>query len=312
MNCQKRVLITGATGFVGAHCLSLLIGDAVGDTSCEVHAVASRPPRPEFLRNGLVWHTADLLNTQHVQSLMSNVRPTHLLHLAWCHTVPGRFWRDADNFRWVQASLALLQAFAAHGGQRAVFTGTCAEYDWNFGYCSEDVTPLRPSTIYGTCKHALQLLVQPFAEQADISMAWARLFFLYGPGEYPERLVASTIQSLRNGDVARCSSGEQIRDFLYVQDAAAALVALLQSTVCGPVNIASGQPVAVREIVHTIAEIMGHSELIQLGALPISANEPPLLVADVRRLHEEVGWKAHTNLRVGLQEEMNWLMTQRE
>lgn len=304
---MKKILVTGAAGFIGRHCLPLLAGDGV-----EVHAVSSRP-LPQVLEASeapleAAWHQADLLDARQAATLMETVRPTHLLHLAWIVT-PGLYWTSPDNFRWVQASLELLRLFAAGGGQRVVTAGTCAEYDWSYGYCSEGVTPLAPCTPYGVCKYSLGLLQHSWAEQAGLSAAWGRIFFPYGPHEAPSRLVPSVMRSLLRGEPALCSHGEQVRDFLYVEDVAAAFVALLRSEVAGPVNIASGRAVALKEIVAMIAQQQGKSDLLRLGALPAPSGEPPLLVADVRRLREEVGWQAPSGLREGLSRTLEWWRT---
>lgn len=295
---MKRVLLTGATGFIGRHCLPLLSAKGYG-----VHAVTSKMP-PDNV-SGVQWHQADLLSSEQVSALIARVEPTHLLHLAW-FVVPGNYWTSLENLRWVQASLDLLQAFALHGGQRVVMAGTCAEYDWKYGYCSERITPLRPATLYGICKHSLQIMLDAFARQTGLSAAWGRIFFVYGPHEHPDRLVSSVIRSLLQGEPARCSPGNQIRDYLYVQEVADAFVALLESDVSGPVNIASGRPVALKDVIYKIAERLGRRDLIQLGALPTSASEPRLLVADVSRLSDEVGWSPKYDLDRGLEQTIGW------
>jgi len=239
------------------------------------------------------------------------VQPTHLLHCAW-YAVPGKYWTAAENFRWVEVGLHLLEAFADHGGQRVVGVGSCAEYDWHDGHCSELTTPLNPATTYGLCKHASQLLLTGFSKHAKLSAAWGRLFFLYGPHEPAERLVASVVQSILREEPARSSHGQQIRDFLYVQDAADALVALLDSDVLGPVNIASGVPVALHEVVQEIADQLERPDLVLLGAIPTLENEPPLLVADVARLHDEVGWSPQYDLPGGLAETIKWWKLQQQ
>lgn len=295
---MKRVLLTGARGFVGRQCVPLLI-----ERGYEVHAVSSKAPAENIA--GVEWHRADLLDSVHVAELLAQTRPTHLLHLAW-YAVPGKYWTSLENLRWVRASLDLLQAFAQHGGRRVVVAGTCAEYDWRYGYCSEKVTPLEPSTLYGTCKHSLRLMLDALAVQSELSAAWGRIFFVYGPHEYPERLIASVIRSLLGDQVARCSHGNQIRDFLYVSDVAEACVCLLESDVIGPVNIASGRPVALREVIFEIARKLNREDLIRLNAVPAAPNEPPLLVADVKRLTEEVGWKPKYELNEGLGSTIEW------
>jgi nucleoside-diphosphate-sugar epimerase len=299
---MKRVLITGASGFVGRHCLAALAarGYEVHAVSAKAHAAAADAPVE------VRWHQVDLLDAARVSSLLATVQPTHLLHCAW-YAIPGKYWTATENFCWVKASLHLLQAFAESGGRRVVGVGSCAEYDWDYGYCSERHTPLRPATTYGVCKHALQLMLEALCRQVNLSGAWGRLFFLYGGHEYEQRLVASVIGSLLRGEPARCSHGHQVRDFLHVQDAASALVALLDAeTVTGAVNIASGVPVTLRQVIGELAAQLGRPELIQLGALPAPAGEPHLLLADVARLRGEVGWCPQYDLSEGLAETINW------
>jgi len=220
--------------------------------------------------------------------------------------VPNRWATAIDNFLWVQAGLELVRAFGEHGGTRLVTAGSCLEYDWSYGYCSESRTPCRPHTVYGVCKHALQLLTSAFATARDMSSAWARIFFLYGPHEHPDRLVASVIRSLLAGEPARCSHGNQIRDYLFAQDVADALVALLESSVTGPVNIASGQPVALKDIVGRIGIMLGRPDRIHLGAIPAAPSDMPLVVGDVTRLTETLNWHPKHDLESGLMQTIEW------
>jgi nucleoside-diphosphate-sugar epimerase len=286
---------------VGRHCLS-----ALAARGYEVHAVSAKAPAQADASSGVSWHQVDLLDAARVSSLLAEVQPTHLLHCAW-YAIPGKYWTARENFRWVEASLHLLQEFAAAGGQRVVGVGSCAEYDWDYGYCVERRTPLNPATTYGVCKHALQLMLDAFCRQANLSGAWGRLFFLYGAHEYEQRLVASVIRSLLREQPALCSHGRQVRDFLYIEDAAGALVALLDADeVTGAVNIASGVPVTLRQVIGEIAAQLQRPDLIQLDALPAPVNEPRLLLADVARLREEVRWSPRYDLAEGLAETIKW------
>lgn len=296
---MKRVLVTGSNGFIGRHCLARLI-----ERGFEVHSVI-RDRNKLSNSPGVQWSVADLLNPEHIESLFEKIRPSYLIHLAW-YTAPGAYWTSSENLDWLQCSIEILRAFKLHGGKRFLATGTCAEYDWQFGYCSERVTPLAPSTLYSTCKNALHEVLTSFARQEGMSAAWARIFFLYGPHEQPVRLVPSVINSLLDGQPALCTHGNQIRDFLYVEDVASSLTALLDSEVEGAVNIASGQPVAVRDIIYRIAEKLGRPDLIQLGAISAPDSEAPLLIGDVSRLREEVGWTPHYDLDTGLEMTIDW------
>ncbi len=289
---MKRIVVTGATGLIGRHCVPALAGRGY-----EVHGIA--PPQEGRAGSDVVWHAADLFDADAVTRLMEEVGASHLLHLAWI-TTPGLFWNSPDNVRWVEASLGLVRAFQAAGGRRILVAGSCGEYDWDHGYCREDVTPLRPATLYGQAKHALHLLVEGFASQVGLSAAWGRIFFVYGPGAHPSRMPGCVIRSLRAGETAACSEGSQIRDYLHVVDVADALAALVDSDVEGAVNIASGQPVRLADMIWKVAALIGRPELVRLGALATPPGEPPVLIADVGRLRREVGWTASFDLDGGL------------
>jgi nucleoside-diphosphate-sugar epimerase len=285
-------MLTGATGFVGRHTLAALL-----EAGHEVHAVA-RSRGPEA--SGAIWHEADLLAGSEV---VAEVEPEIVVHLAW-YAEHGKFWSSPENVRWVEASLALLRAFAAVGGRRAVLAGTCAEYEWSREVYPEDAIK-RPATLYGAAKHGLHTIASAYAEQVGLSLAWGRLFFLYGPHEAPERFVPSLVRDLLAGKAAPMTAGTQRRDFLHVADAGAAFAALAESEVIGPVNVASGRAVVLRELAQQVAQRIGHGEL-QVGARPMPEGEPPALVADVARLRDEVRWRPKIGLEDGLDSVIAW------
>ena len=294
---MSRVLVTGATGFVGRGALAPLLA-----AGYEVHAVSTQPA-PAWSPAGVVWHRADLLASADV---VAAVAPASLLHFAW-DAEPGAFWTSEKNLAWVSASLALLSAFATAGGQRAVLAGTCAEYAWeDTTHCREATTPLVPATLYGAAKHALHGLATAHGRQRGYALAWGRIFFVFGPHEDERRLGGAVAAALAAGRPAQTSHGEQVRDFLYGPELAEAFVALLDSPVTGAVNVASGRPVAMKELILALGKASGRPELVELGARPANATEPSSLTADVRRLADEVGWTPTRSLEEAARETMAW------
>lgn len=295
----RRVLVTGATGCIGRHILPLLV-----ERGWDVHAITSRET-PSGLPGQVIWHRANLLDAAQMNAVVQRARASHLLHLAW-FIAPGRWATAPENFDWLQASLALVRTFKAAGGERLVTAGSCLEYDWGYGYCIEERTPCTPHTVYGVCKHALQTLTSALSGDGAMTSAWGRIFFVYGPHEHPDRLVASVIRSLLAGQPAHCSHGNQVRDYLFAGDVADAFVTLLESDMTGPVNIASGRAVALRDIVTHIGRLIGRAELIRLGAIAAAPTDVPLVVADTTRLQRDLEWQPRFDLETGLRLTIDW------
>lgn len=298
---MSRVLVTGASGFLGRGALPALV-----ERGLEVHGVASAEAPARGFPPQVRWHTADLLAEGAGAALVRAVQPTHLLHLAW-YAVPKLYWTAPENELWVDASARLLEAFAGHGGRRAVLAGTCAEYDWSGEQaCTEDVTPTNPRSPYSSAKHRLARLAGDIGARTGVSVGWGRIFFLHGPGEHPDRLVASVVRGLLAGERVAVSHGRQVRDFLHTADAGAAFAAVLLSDLTGAVNVGSGEGVALERIVRHLGEATGRPDLIGLGERPAPAGEAAVIVADPRRMREAVGWRPALTLEEGLDRTLAW------
>jgi nucleoside-diphosphate-sugar epimerase len=301
-----RVLVTGAGGFIGRWSVPAL--KRLGHETHALMSSRSREMPPEL--DGATVHRCDLFNEPAVDDLMNRVQPTHLLHFAWIAT-PGEYWQSPDNARWLAASRHLMRRFAVCGGRRIVMAGTCAEYDWSrAGVCDEFATPLADSaatapSLYASSKIQMHRALAEFAAREGISYAWGRVFFQFGPYEYPQRLVPSVIRHLLRDEEAPCSEGSQVRAFLHVTDLAEAFVQLLHSAVEGPVNMGSPERIAVADLIEKIARKTPRPDLLRLGARR-GGDEPPLLVPKVERLYAEVKWRPRLSLDDGLSETVSW------
>jgi nucleoside-diphosphate-sugar epimerase len=309
MSGTKRVLVSGASGFIGRWSVPPLL-----QRGYEVHAVLSddlgkRGACAQLA--GAELHHSNLLDPTAIERLLIAVRPTHLLHFAWIAT-PHLYSMSAENFSWVAAGLRLVRAFQENGGMRALLAGSCAEYDWSrVDVCREDSSPLvspaaRTATPYAICKVALQNMLASYATHQGLSIGWGRIFSPYGPYEHPDRLVPSVVQNLLLDREAPCSHGRQVRNFLHVADVGDAFAALLDSGLVGAVNIGSSERVSIAALVDIIARQIGRPELVRLGARAVSSDEPAILVPDVRRLYEELGWRPGFTLEEGLTDTISW------
>lgn len=295
---MKIVILTGATGYIGQYAIRFLL-----EKNYVVHAVSTRE-KPKS--DNVFWHKADLLNSSEIENLIRKIRPTHLLHFAW-YVEHGKFWNAPENLDWLRASLFLARKFAENGGERFVAAGTCAEYDWTAKSAFvENETPMKPQTLYGASKYALDLTLTKFAETTSVNFASGKIFFPFGGNESPNRLIPSVIRSLLTDQTAKTSHGRQIRDFIFVENAAEAFVELLDGDVSGAVNIGSGKGVELKTVIEEIGRITGKSELLQIGALNSAPNDPPEIIADTKRLKTEVGYEKTFDLKSKLEETIDF------
>jgi nucleoside-diphosphate-sugar epimerase len=278
-----RVLLTGASGFVGRHVLAELERRGIDTVLLGRRAVGSAP----LLE-------ADLLAVPDFAPLVQAAGATHLLHLAW-YAEHGAYWHSPLNLRWLDATVRLTEAFCDAGGRKAVLAGTCAEYDWNEGYCRERTGTLAPATLYGVAKDATRRLTQAVCAQRQVGFAWARIFLPFGAGEDSRRLLPSLAAVFRGERPAFGVDHLAWRDFVHVADVAEALAAMLEEGVDGPVNIASGQPRQLGEVVRALAAAHGRSPAAVLDLSAPRAGEPRLLVGDNGAL-SAAGWQARRTL----------------
>ncbi|MGE0615514.1 MAG: NAD-dependent epimerase/dehydratase family protein [Bacteriovoracia bacterium] len=289
---RGSVMLTGASGFIGRFVERAL------------RARGYRVLPVEF----------DLFDEGARREWLARHRPDHVLHLAW-YTEHGKFWSAPVNADWVRMGREFFADFrrvARSGHSRFVAAGTVAEYDWG-SIQSRPLTesaPLRPGNFYGQCKHELREALVGDARDSGVTVVWGRVFWLYGPGENPARLVAHAFARTLQGLPAEFTAGTQVRDFIHVSDLGEAFSALLDSDVSGAVNLASGVAVSLREVLEEIGRVTGRPELLHIGAKPVPAQDPPYLVADVTRMREEL--KVHPRFRLaeGLRETWQWWQTQ--
>ncbi len=274
------VAVTGAAGFIGRQVVDAL---RAGGHECDAPAL----DRPRI----------DVTDVDAVQRWFDHSDADVLVHAAW-HGGADRI-TSPQNDAWVSHTRHVLDAFSRAGGRRIVTIGSCLEYGPAENPLTEDVTPIRPHTAYGRAKADVAEISAELSATTQLSTVHARVGFVYGPGEEAPRVVPALIQSLADGERFASTSGVQRRDYLYVGDVGRALAFLADHDVEGVVNVGSGAAIAVADLITAIAEELGATDLLDLGALPQREGDPDVIELSVRRL-TDLGWRPEVDLAEGV------------
>jgi len=285
---MKKVLLTGATGLIGKYAIQPLL-----DAGFEVFAISTKEKEDKNIN----WVKANLLDFSDIKKVFEEVQPQYLLHFAW-DTTPGSYLGSNLNFNWLQSSLKILEQFNLHGGKRAVFAGTCFEYDFEIPEPLKENSLLKPTFVYSKCKNELNKLATAFCKKNNISFGWGRIFYVYGEGEHEKRLIPHVINTLKQDKEFSTSAGELVKDYMFAGDIAGAFVKFLDTDVEGCVNICTGIPLKIKEIVSLIAKKLGKENLIKFEE--DYSNQPPVIVGDNSRMTKEVRYQCKYTLDKGL------------
>jgi len=290
-----RVLVTGADGFIGSAVVRQLLRAN--------HEVAALVRGTQLKRLSDVAERIDRIDGDLSAAdgaalrAIAAWRPEGCIHLAW-YAEPGKYLEARENLAALRGSLALLDALIDGGCRQFVGAGTCAEYADSDRPFRED-SPTAPKTLYAACKLGLCLAGEQLARQGLVNFAWGRIFYLYGVGEDPRRMVPALVRALLQDQPFDATPGEQVRDYLHVDDVARAFVTLLLQRASGIYNIASAQPLSIAELMRRIGRSVGKEHLIRLGAVPYRNWEPPFISGENDRLRA-LGWSPAVTFETGI------------
>ncbi len=242
---------------------------------------------------------ADLAEPREVDTLVGEVRPDVVVHMAW-YAEPTTYLRSPYNMDALGAAVRLARVAYGAGCNRFVGAGSCVEYAAKSEPLVE-TDPCAPRSVYGAAKLAARDAIAALAAQEGKSFAWSRIFHLHGPGDAPARLVPSIVRKLREGMTVDLTDGTQVRDHLHVADVGSAMAAIAEGDASGVVNVCSGEPVSLRRVVEVVADTAGGADRLRFGALPHRPGETMFLAGDATRLRS-LGWSPRWSFEEGLRD----------
>lgn len=221
--------------------------------------------------------------------------PEVCIHCAWIAT-PGVYLESPENIKHREWSLAMIRRLAELGTRRFVLAGTCAEY-------GASVHPLReaeepgPTTLYGREKNLLRLQLEQEALRSGFDLIWARIFYPYGPGEHPDRLISFLIRNAVSGKESLLKQPGALRDYIHVQDISRAFLLLAEKATPGIFNIGTGKGVRLSELKSLVESTFGIGQG-QFGG-DGSSVATDAVVANTSRI-SELGWRPQFDIKEGL------------
>jgi nucleoside-diphosphate-sugar epimerase len=290
-----RILLTGATGFIGAHVARALIARGV-----DVHGM-TLPGAPRHrlaeVESQLELHEGDLTGAAWVREAVLSIAPDAAIHLAWYAEPRSYLGAVPENLASLRGGINLLEALADGGTcRRVVLAGTCLE---NLS------TP--DPTIYATSKAAQHSLALGFADRG-MAAACAHIHYLYGPWEDERRVIPTVTRSLLRGQQVDVTDGTQSRDYLHVADVAEALCRLAESALTGRVDICTGKPATLRDVFEEIGRATERPDLLRIGALKDTGSYGWPATGDPTALLT-TGWQPRYGLQQGIQDTTTWWST---
>jgi dTDP-6-deoxy-L-talose 4-dehydrogenase (NAD+) len=276
-----KVLVTGATGFIGNYVLEELLRH-----NCSVIASSTNQQKAEQAPwfNQVTYIPFDFADFDPAVNYYRFFdEPDLMIHMAW-EGLPNYKSSLHEEIN-MPRHLTLLTNLVKNGLKDLTVTGTCFEYGMQEGCLREDM-PALPTNPYGKAKDTLRKELERLQDQHFFIFKWARLFYMYGKGQNPNSLLSQLDSALIKGEqVFKMSGGEQVRDFLPVEKVATNIVQIaLQQKVTGVINCCSGEPVTVKVFVENYLKKQGKKIKLNLGVYPYPDYEPMCFWGDATKL----------------------------
>lgn len=286
---MKTAILTGGTGFLGYWLLKELVKNDIF-----VYVLVRKNSKRRERLEGISGIQIIELNMDKIFDLPRYLKNADVFyHLAWegeRNNFPGQM----NNI--IQAVNAMEVAHKL-GVKQFIMTGSQAEY----GICNQQVDesyPANPNTAYGACKVACYNILKTLSEQIAMSLTWVRIFSVYGEGDNPNTLISYLFKCFKDNISPEITSGTQLWDFLYAQDAVNALYLLAEKNKSGIFNLAYGESRPLREFVVKARDLVNPKlELNFNSDIPFNGVQ---LNANIDKIKNEIDWKPTVDFKNGI------------
>ncbi len=307
-----KILVTGATGFLGSHLLRYLVEHG-HNIAILIRETSNTWRISDLLTNkqvNIIYGSMQFLNI--VKTQINEFSPEVVYHLAWqggnssiYQEDPGQIYNNLDG------TLELIRISNECGVKAWIGMGSVVEYGEFNGIFNEEMLP-QPTTLYGLSKYTTGLLTEKLCAIYGMRFVWVRPFWIYGPYDDGLRLIPYVILSLYNKKNPKLTLGVQKWDYLYIDDAIRALYALGKNyDAHGIYNLGSGQSVILRDLIGYIRDKIDSKILLDFGTIPYKKGQIMHLQADVNKIKNDIKWNPETPINAGLDRTVKWFMKYR-
>lgn len=302
-----RVFMTGTSGFLGRPTARQLA--AAGHEVAALVRPDTDPARFGDVADALTLISGSLEDMDSLRAPLSAFAPDTVIHAGWSD-VSGAGRNAPAQLRNAVVAAELATLVSEVGVGAFIGIGSQAEYGPMTG-AADETHPTRPTSLYGVAKLSAALATEQICLRAGLRWSWLRLFCAYGPRDNPSFLIPTVMRNLVAGECPPLTACTQKWDFLHVDDAAAAVVAVATApAAAGPFNLGSGEAPPLADTLSLLRDLIDPALPLGFGALPYRPEQLMHLQADIGRLHHATGWRPRLTLAEGLSSTLRWYSSQ--
>jgi GDP-4-dehydro-6-deoxy-D-mannose reductase len=312
---MKSILITGISGFVGGHYSQFLMNNK---SSYDIHGISRTVPKWNFVQDkesvlsSITFHQCDLLDSEKIFSIIQNIQPDYILHLASFSSV-AQSWR-VPHTSFLNNTNAFLNIVEAVRLQKLTTKILSVGSSEEYGIVSNNDLPLTenmrldPENPYAVARVAEESLAHVYVKGYDLNICCTRSFNHIGPGQSDQFVVSSIARQFaeiaihHKKTIIKIGDGSIVRDFVDINDVIHAYDSILTKDVTGEVyNVCSGKGCSIMDIVITLSNLTQIPVTVEQGIDLIRPVDNPVLVGSYAKLHEDTGWKPIISLENSLE-----------